>query len=196
MGGVSLPTPPDTALVPPLPTLGWLPVPSCPSPLALGVQGASICLCVCQVCQAAWNVHDLPRKRVGWGGRGPGGGLRKLPPFEVSRMFRPVSPKQTSWGPDDKGRKGRRAKSWRVTRLAHPSRSQPPGDEAQKRGSPPCQPLRAECPPGLHAGTMPPAGWHVASHSASQPCPKGVADFEGDPRQSVHCTFQGSQRQL
>lgn len=132
----------------------------------------------------------------GGGGRGTGGGLRKLPPFEVSRTFRPASLKQTSWGPDDKGRKGCRAKSWRVTRLAHPSCSQPPRDEAQKRGSPPCQPLRAECPPGLHAGTMPPAGWHVASHSASQPCPKGVSDFEGDPRQSVHCTFQGSQRQL
>lgn len=72
MGGVSLPTPPDTALVPPLPTLGWLPVPSCPSPLALGVQGASTCLCVCQVCQAAWNVPDLPRKRAGWGWGGAG----------------------------------------------------------------------------------------------------------------------------
>ena len=131
------------------------------------------------------------------GGRGTGGGLRKQPPFEVSRTFRPASPKQTSGGPDDKGRKATGPNPGEpLAHSAHPSRSQPPRDEGQKRGSPPSQPLRAECPPGLHPGTVPPAGWHVASHSASQPCPKGISDFEGDPRHSVHCTFQGSRRQL
>lgn len=111
----------------------------------------------------------------GGAGRGTGGGLRKLPPFEVSRTFRSASPKETSGGPDDKGRKGHGAKSWRATRSARPTRSQPPSYEAGKRGSPPCQPLRAQCPPGLHPGAMPPARWHVASHLASQPCPKGLS---------------------